>query len=321
MRTTRAGAFAALTLISLSAAHGDTQVSARPLAIVNATVIDVRAGRAVPGMAIVASGNRIAAVATNESVRLPAAAYVIDAADKYVIPGLWDMHAHLGAGGLPAEIDMPLLVANGVTGIREMWSDCYPGTDAGDCLAARRTWQRQIESGELLGPRILALAGWPVNGSRGLPKGSPAFFAAENAEQGIELARYFAQRRVDFVKIYPNISREGFFALAKEARRLGLGVAGHETPAVTAIEASDAGQQSFEHARVFLLSCFAGAAELARLGANATVDGKSRRRMVDEYQSGDLRIDLQDVREKRYPLRPDALDAAHGRLCARPVVS
>jgi hypothetical protein len=60
-------------------------------------------------------------------------------------------------------------------------------------------------------------------------------------------------------------------------------VAGHEPLALSAIEACDAGQQSFEHARVFLLNCFPGAAELRRLDASATARTKWRRRMVDEF--------------------------------------
>jgi hypothetical protein len=109
-------------------------------------------------------------------------------------------------------------------------------------------------------------------------------FLREVAEAG--QLKYFAERKVDFVKVYPNIPRVGFFALVNEARRLGLGVAGHEVLAVSAIEASEAGQKSFEHARVFLINCFPGATELGRLGSNATVDTKWRRRMVDEFDPG-----------------------------------
>jgi hypothetical protein len=257
--------------------------SGQTIAFTNATIIDVRSSRLTPGMTVVVVGNRIAALDEAGTVRLPAGAAVIDASGKYLIPGLWDMHAHLGAGGEPIEIDMPLLVANGVTGIREMWSDCYTESPV-DCLGQRRAWQRQIEAGALVGPRLLALASWPVNGPRNLPRGVPMFFGAATAEQGRQLARHFAERKVDFVKIYPNIPSDGFLALAAEARKLGLGVAGHEPLALSAIEASEAGQQTFEHARVFLLNCFPGAAELRRLDASATASTKWRRRMVDEFE-------------------------------------
>jgi hypothetical protein len=269
-------------LLPASAYLQSPAVSGRGIVFTNATVIDVKGGQSTPDMTVLVSGNRIAALGKTGEVRPPTDAQAIDASGKYLIPGLWDMHAHLGAGGAPIEIDMPLLVANGVTGMREMWADCHTVSPL-DCLGQRRSWQKQIEAGDLVGPRLLALASWPVNGPRGLPNGVPAFFGAANAEQGRLLARYFAERKVDFIKIYPNIPREGFLALAAEARRLGLSVAGHEPLALSAIEASEAGLQSFEHARVFLLNCFRGAAELRRLDASATASTKWRRSMVDEF--------------------------------------
>ena len=178
------------------------------------------------------------------------------------------MHMHLGPW------EMPLLVANGVTGIREMGSDCHPAFSVVDCLHEVRSWQPQIEAGELISPRLLALSSWPVmarsswpaKGPRGLPEELPSFFAANTAEQGRQLARYFVERKVDFIKISGHITRDGFLGLATEARKLGLGVAGHEQLATTASEASNAGMKSFEHARVFLFDCFPGAAEFAQSG-------------------------------------------------------
>jgi len=257
-------------------------VGARSIVLSNVTTIDVGAGQTRSGVTVIITGNRITAVGPAPSIAGPADALVVDASGRFLIPGLWDMHAHIDASGDAEKIEMPLLVANGVTGIREMWSDCYTTTPV-DCLARRRDWQRRVDAGELVGPRLLALASWPVNGPRGLPAGVPAFFGAATEAQGRQLARYFADRKVDFIKIYPNIPRDGFLGLAAEARNLGLGIAGHEPLALSAVEASDAGLLSFEHARVFLLNCFPGAAELRRLDAAATASISWRRRMVDEF--------------------------------------
>jgi hypothetical protein len=139
-----------------------------------------------------------------------------------------------------------------------------------------------MEAGNLVGPRLLALGSWPANGPRGIPKGVPEFFGTSNAEQARQLVRYFAERKLDFVKVYDNISREAFFAYADEARKLGLVLMGHVPIAVSAIEASNAGMKSFEHARVFLYNCFPGAAEFSRLGRQGP-NTKWRRRMIDEY--------------------------------------
>ena len=161
-----------LVLVPMTVAYAQLQPFTRSLVLTGVTVIDVRDGQPRPDTTIVVVGNRISALGNTGDVRLPPDARTINGSGKYLIPGLWDMHAHLGGVGSATEIDMPLLVANGVTGIREMWSDCYPVSSAGDCLEQKRTWQRQIEAGELVGPRLLALASWPVNGPRGLPAGA-----------------------------------------------------------------------------------------------------------------------------------------------------
>ena len=87
------------------------------------------------------------------------------------------------------------------------------------------------------------------------------------------------------MKIYDGVPRDGFLALVAEARRLGLDVAGHPPLGVSALEASNAGQRTFEHARVFLFNCFAGAGELRAASAelDANTNTTWRRRMVDGY--------------------------------------
>jgi hypothetical protein len=275
-----------LFILSLISAYAQAPApSRRAIVFAHATVIDVKNGRPRSDMAIVVVGNRIAALGKMGAVRLPRDAQVIDATGKYLIPGLWDMHLHF------APWETPLLVANGVTGIREMGSDCHPAFSDRDCLGEVRVWQKRIEEDEL-GPRLLALSSWPVmarsrwpaKGPRGLAEDLPEFFAASTAEQGRQLARYFLEQKVDFIKVSGQLPRDGFLGLAAEARRLGLGIAGHEQLAVNAIDASAGGMRSFEHARVFLFNCFRGAAEFARLHRSEP-DTTWRRRMVDEFDA------------------------------------
>jgi hypothetical protein len=273
-------------LLLMSAYAQESAPSRRAIAFTRATVIDVENGRPMPNMTIVVLGDRIAALGAAGDVRLPTDAQVIDATGKYVIPGLLDMHLHW------APWETPLLVANGVTGVREMGSDCHPAFNDSDCLGELRLWQRRIQEGEL-GPRLLALSSWsvmarsswPAKGPRGLAEELPAFYAVSTAEQGRQLARYFVDRRVDFIKVTGHLPRDGFLGLAAEARRLGLGIAGHEQLATNAIEASNAGMRSFEHARVFLFNCFPGAQAFADSGLSQP-DTRWRRRMVDEFDAG-----------------------------------
>ena len=45
---------------------------------------------------------------------------VVDAAGKFLIPGLWDSHVHLTKLGASS---LPVFIANGVTSVRDMGSD------------------------------------------------------------------------------------------------------------------------------------------------------------------------------------------------------
>jgi len=114
-------------------------------------------------------------------------------------------------------------------------------------------------------------------------EGRVAVITGASSGIGAQTARYLAARGVDFIKVYSAIPREGFFALVSEARRLGLPVVGHEPLAASAVELSDAGMKSVEHARVFLFDCWGGAAELRSKGVPQGSGTALYRRMVDEY--------------------------------------
>src|ERR1700720_882772 len=99
-------------------------------------------------MTVVIDGGRITRVDKKRLARIPKTAKEIDATGKYLIPGLWDMHVHTFFGDwIPGgrEVTLPLFIANGVTGVRDM------GSDLELVLAARR----DTASGSLLGPRMI----------------------------------------------------------------------------------------------------------------------------------------------------------------------
>jgi imidazolonepropionase-like amidohydrolase len=70
----------------------------RKIAITHVTVIDVRTGTNKKDMTVLIVGDRISAIrAGKEKEKLPTKEIeVIDGQGKYLIPGLWDMHAHTG---------------------------------------------------------------------------------------------------------------------------------------------------------------------------------------------------------------------------------
>src|SRR5690348_15642506 len=66
------------------------------LAIINATVIDATGSAARPDMTVIISGDRIVKIGKTQEIMVPQSVQVIDATGKFLIPGLWDMHVHLG---------------------------------------------------------------------------------------------------------------------------------------------------------------------------------------------------------------------------------
>src|SRR5215470_11584567 len=90
----------------------------RPLAITHVNVVDVVTGRLLPNSTVTINGSSIVSVTTGTNP--PANAIVIEGRDKFLIPGLWDMHAHTQMTGEPW---LALGVANGVTGLRDMGSE------------------------------------------------------------------------------------------------------------------------------------------------------------------------------------------------------
>ena len=89
---------------------------AQTLVIQHATVIDLVSPKPLKNMSVAIQSGRILAV--SRKLKPPPGSQIVDARGKFLIPGLWDMHMHLG---LP-DAFFPMLVANGITGVREMFT-------------------------------------------------------------------------------------------------------------------------------------------------------------------------------------------------------
>ncbi|HJU73940.1 MAG TPA: amidohydrolase family protein [Gemmatimonadaceae bacterium] len=266
--------FFAMTVVAPTASGQRAALDSADLFITRIYVVDVERGRLIADQTVYIKGDRI--VAVRQAATQGTGARTIDGSGKYLIPGLWDMHAHLGGTSDPVTLELPLFTAHGVTGIRVMG---MPQDRA--ILTRARQMQSGIAAGALIGPRILALATWAVNGEAGIADTLPQFYKARTREEGRDLARYFKESGYDFIKIYNNVSRDGYLGLTEEARRLNLPFAGHEPTPFSAIELSNAGQKSIEHSRIFLFNCFPGADSMRKglLRPSTAL----RRRMVDEY--------------------------------------
>jgi imidazolonepropionase-like amidohydrolase len=216
---------------------------AQSLIIKNVTVIDATGAAPRPGMTVGIDGGRITVI--QKSIRAPKGADVVDGTGKFLIPGLWDMHVHIAS----PEVFFPLFVANGITGVREMFT--------GIPIQTIREWRRRAGVPRIIAPGFL-------DGPMMLNNGPPptGAFAIANPEQARIAVRALAQSGVDFLKVYNSIPRDAYFALAEEARRIGIPFAGHVPEAVSNGEASDAGQLSEEHLINMMLDCSTNAEAL-----------------------------------------------------------
>jgi hypothetical protein len=206
------------------------------LVFTHVNVIDATGAPVQPDMTVVVEDQRIVDLGKSGRVGIPKNAQTVDASGKYLIPGLWDMHVHEIFGDwLPRdEKVIPLLfVANGVTGVRDMGGDLEP----------LKQWRRAIAEGKLLGPRMI-IAGPMLDGP--VPQ-FPSSAPVKTADDGRRIVDELKKGGADFIKIQSLIPRDGYFAAAEEANKLGIVFAGHVPDAVRAVEASNAGQKSIEH--------------------------------------------------------------------------
>ncbi len=202
---------------------------AQTIAFVGVTVIDVARGKPESGMTVVVSSGRIAAVGKVKKVEVPPDAIVIDASEKYLIPGLWDMHTHHSWSFFR------LHIANGVTGVRDMGLSTIS-------LAEIGALRRKVLDGKEVGPRFVA-AGPTVDG-RASDNG--ALVSIKTPEQAARLVESLSSAGADFIKVY-ELPRDIYFAIADQAAKRGIPIAGHLSPEVTLEEAAKAGQRSIEH--------------------------------------------------------------------------
>ena len=69
-----------------------------PLVLTNITIVDVLSGTPRRPATVLINNGRIVGISSDGKFAIPAGAQVIDGSGKYLIPGLADMHNHLGSG-------------------------------------------------------------------------------------------------------------------------------------------------------------------------------------------------------------------------------
>ena len=208
----------------------------------NVTVIDVVDGVARPNQTIVIREDRILAVRDAEDVRISDASQILQSGG-HVIPGLWDMHVHaLSDPDDAIDRSLPLFIANGITGVRDMGS-LVPG------IVETRA---RLERDPSLPAPELFVAGPLLDGVKLPWYGDLPLLLDDAASAERELPRLLEQG-VDFFKVYDQLSRPAYDAVLAYAAENDVLVAGHAPESVGVLEAATAGQSTIEHLSLFSL--------------------------------------------------------------------
>jgi len=133
-------------------------------------------------------------------------------------------------------------------------------------------WRREIAAGTRVGPRVVAAGPLVQLGAAfDTVRGWPLDVGVSTPAQARRVVDSLQQAGVDFIKVHDDFPRDVYFALAAEARRIGIPFAGHLPQSVTLAEASDSGQHSIEHTVDFWGPCWrvdsAGEQQCAALAA------------------------------------------------------
>ena len=197
-------------------------------AIVGCALVDVSGGHLLQDYTVLIKKERIVAVGPRDKVSVPRGARVIDASGKFLMPGLWDMHAHFEQ----AEWG-PAYLAAGVTSSR----------DVGNEFEFITTIKNGLDSGAFrVGPRLL-LAGI-VDGSSATSFG---IIRADTAEQARQVVQRYKRAGFEQIKIYGSVKPDVLRVLAEEAHKCGMTVTGHVPDGMNTYQAVEAGLDQINH--------------------------------------------------------------------------
>jgi hypothetical protein len=206
------------------------------VAFSNVNLVPMDRERVVENQTVVVRDGVVEMIGTSGQIDIPTGALVVDGTGQYLMPGLVDMHTHI-----EFENDLLLLVANGVTSIRNMWGNTGRKSQFGgpDQLALRQ----KIEQGALLGPTIYTAG--PI--MEGEPPFHPMVEVFSSPEQAAESVAWQKAQGYDFIKVYAHLAPEVYQAIMVAAEANDISVVGHVPFSVGLDDALASGQQTIEH--------------------------------------------------------------------------
>jgi imidazolonepropionase-like amidohydrolase len=236
-----------------SARPAKTQPVAATIAFLHAAVVPMDEERVLRDQTVIVAGREIVAIGPSSKVMIPTGAARVDASGRYLLPALCDMHVHLLSDAwnmmLPPEAqlasaDVPYerflfpYVANGVTMVQAM-----------SATPQELVLRDRIESGELLGPRLV-LARMIDAPKKAWPP--PLATWVDSASEAGDAVHRAHDEGYDKIKVYSFLSKESYDAIVASANEQQMDVIGHIPNALSVEYVVDAGQKLIAHSEEVL---------------------------------------------------------------------
>lgn len=244
-------------------------------------VIDVNSGLLLKNRDILIRDNIILAIDTIGILKEQPNSLVINGTNKYLIPGLWDMHTH--SNQYSEWLHHPLYIANGVTGIRDMSGQLSERDSYFAGSRDRLKWNKELVEYKRVTPRYVLQSSFQMDGAFSVPDNFPSYFKLQKDEDVDSLLSFYKRENVDFIKVYDQIPPKSYKRLAMLAPKYGMHISGHKPIFVSLEDAIRMGQRSFEHGRIFLLECFPKADSLRKSDNWKEFLSKSRKSMPKDF--------------------------------------
>ena len=280
-----------------------TRLSRTPktaVAIIHANLFDAATRTMKPSQTVIVRGDKIVAVGNDGAVPLPGDVEIIDAGNKALLPGLWDMHVHV------QDDDGLMHLAAGVTTVRDLANDT-------DELLERT---KAFASGALLGPRILAAGFMDGPG----PYAGPTRVLVSTRDAAKAAVDTYASLGYEQVKVYSSLDPSLFPTIVRTAHAHGMRVSGHVPYGMTAEQMVRAGADELQHANFLFLDFLAADSSIdtrtparftsvAKLAAGVDLKSEPVQRFIALLKERDIVVDpTLNVFEQMFTARPGTID-------------
>lgn len=244
-------------------------------AITGGNFVDLNAGKVIANATILINGERVSAIGTAASIKIPSGAKIIHADGKWLLPGIMDMHVHLGlvlpgtqGAELAHESDAHLVLRMEDNAVKSLYAGTTTVRLVGEKDHTEFPLRDAINRGQINGPRIFS-AGEPV-----IPTGGhDAAYFGHTVTGKTEVTRFVREQihaGATWIKLFitggltdpggdiqgSDMTEEEMRAAVETAHSHGVRVAAHDGSPVAAMQAINAGVDSFEHGYFFTKEVF-----------------------------------------------------------------